>query len=55
VLSTRFWTAVKNAGIWKEMRDNRALGYSEHYTVGVWVVNASGAPMCGVIPFPHHS
>jgi penicillin-binding protein 1C len=27
------------------MRDNWALGYSSRYTVGVWVGNASGAPM----------
>jgi penicillin-binding protein 1C len=44
VLATRFWTAVKT-GTSKDMRDNWALGYSERYTVGVWVGNASGAPM----------
>ena len=30
------------------MRDNWAIGYSERYTVGVWVGNASGAPMWDV-------
>jgi penicillin-binding protein 1C len=47
VLATRFWTAVKT-GTSKDMRDNWAVGYSEHYTVGVWVGNASGAPMWDV-------
>jgi penicillin-binding protein 1C len=44
VLSTRFWTAVKT-GTSKDMRDNWAIGWSERYTVGVWMGNASGAPM----------
>lgn len=44
VLATRFWTAVKT-GTSKDMRDNWALGWSRRYTVGVWVGNASGAPM----------
>ncbi len=44
LLATRFWTAVKT-GTSKDMRDNWALGYSSRYTVGVWVGNASGAPM----------
>ncbi|HVM97341.1 MAG TPA: penicillin-binding transpeptidase domain-containing protein, partial [Candidatus Acidoferrales bacterium] len=43
-LATRFWTAVKT-GTSKEMRDNWCVGYSSRYTVGVWVGNASGAPM----------
>jgi penicillin-binding protein 1C len=47
VLNTRFWSAVKT-GTSKDMRDNWALGYSEHYTVGVWVGNANGAPMWDV-------
>ena len=47
VLATRFWTAVKT-GTSKDMRDNWAVGYSQHYTVGVWVGNASGAPMWDV-------
>jgi penicillin-binding protein 1C len=44
VLATRFWTAVKT-GTSKDMRDNWAVGWSQRYTVGVWVGNASGAPM----------
>ncbi len=43
-LSTRFWTAVKT-GTSKDMRDNWCVGFSEHYTVGVWVGNFSGASM----------
>lgn len=44
VLSTPFWTAVKT-GTSKDMRDNWAIGWSEHYVVGVWVGNSSGASM----------
>lgn len=44
VLTTRFWSAVKT-GTSKDMRDNWAIGWSERYTVGVWMGNASGAPM----------
>ncbi|HSH88434.1 MAG TPA: penicillin-binding protein 1C [Ramlibacter sp.] len=44
LLATRFWTAVKT-GTSKDMRDNWALGWSQRYTVGVWVGNASGAAM----------
>ena len=47
LLATRFWTAVKT-GTSKDMRDNWAVGYSQRYTVGVWVGNASGAPMWAV-------
>jgi penicillin-binding protein 1C len=47
VLATRFWTAVKT-GTSKDMRDNWAMGFSQRYTVGVWVGNASGAPMWDV-------
>ncbi|MDI3383075.1 penicillin-binding protein 1C [Xenophilus aerolatus] len=47
VLGTRFWTAVKT-GTSKDMRDNWAVGWSERYTVGVWIGNASGAPMWDV-------
>lgn len=46
-LSTRFWTAVKT-GTSKDMRDNWCVGYSEKYTVGVWVGNFSGEPMWNV-------
>ena len=44
VLATRFWSAVKT-GTSKDMRDNWAVGWSQRYTVGVWVGNASGAAM----------
>lgn len=44
LLATRFWTAVKT-GTSKDMRDNWAIGWSQRYTVGVWVGNAGGAPM----------
>lgn len=47
ILATRVWTAVKT-GTSKDMRDNWAIGYSQRYTVGVWVGNASGAPMWDV-------
>ncbi|SOY41160.1 penicillin-binding protein 1C [Cupriavidus taiwanensis] len=43
-LTTRFWSAVKT-GTSKDMRDNWCIGWSQHYTVGVWVGNASGASM----------
>ena len=47
VLATRFWSAVKT-GTSKDMRDNWAVGYSQRYTVGVWVGNADGTPMWDV-------
>jgi penicillin-binding protein 1C len=47
ILSTRFWTAVKT-GTSKDMRDNWAIGWSQRYTVGVWVGNASGESMWDV-------
>jgi penicillin-binding protein 1C len=43
-LATPFWSAVKT-GTSKDMRDNWCVGYSQRYTVGVWVGNFSGAPM----------
>jgi len=43
-LSTPFWSAVKT-GTSKDMRDNWALGWTEHYTVGVWVGNSAGQSM----------
>ncbi|MCI0468940.1 MAG: penicillin-binding protein 1C [Nitrospirae bacterium] len=46
-LSTPFWTAVKT-GTSKDMRDNWCVGYSQKYTVGVWVGNFSGEPMWNV-------
>jgi len=47
ILSTRFWTAVKT-GTSKDMRDNWAVGFSERYTIGVWLGNGSGAAMWDV-------
>lgn len=44
LLATRFWTAVKT-GTSKDMRDNWAVGFSQRYTVGVWVGNAAGESM----------
>jgi penicillin-binding protein 1C len=46
-LVTRGWAAVKT-GTSKDMRDNWCIGFSDRYTVGVWVGNASGVPMHGV-------
>jgi penicillin-binding protein 1C len=43
-LATRFWSAVKT-GTSQEMRDNWCIGYTDQYTVGVWVGNLSGEPM----------
>ncbi len=46
-LVTRGWAAVKT-GTSKDLRDNWCIGFSERYTVGVWVGNAGGAPMHAV-------
>lgn len=46
-LATRGFAAVKT-GTSKDLRDNWCLGFTERYTVGVWVGNASGEPMHGV-------
>jgi penicillin-binding protein 1C len=46
-LATRFWSAAKT-GTSKDMRDNWCVGFSERYTVGVWVGNFSGSPMWNV-------
>lgn len=43
-LATRFWSAVKT-GTSKDMRDNWTLGFSDRYTVGVWVGNSAGLSM----------
>jgi len=43
-LATRFWSAVKT-GTSKDMRDNWCVGYTNRFTVGVWVGNFSGASM----------
>ncbi|HEY9063582.1 MAG TPA: penicillin-binding protein 1C [Burkholderiaceae bacterium] len=47
LLATRGFAAVKT-GTSKDMRDNWCIGYTDRYTVGVWVGNASGAAMHGV-------
>lgn len=46
-LATPYWSAVKT-GTSKDMRDNWCLGFSETYTLGVWVGNFDGAPMWNV-------
>jgi penicillin-binding protein 1C len=46
-LSTPYWSAVKT-GTSKDMRDNWCIGYTERYTVGVWVGNFDGEPMWDV-------
>lgn len=43
-LATPFWTAVKT-GTSKDMRDNWCVGFSQHFTVAVWVGNMQGFPM----------
>ncbi len=42
-----FWAAVKT-GTSKAMRDNWCIGFSERFTVGVWVGNLEGDPMRAV-------
>ncbi|HET6789248.1 MAG TPA: penicillin-binding transpeptidase domain-containing protein, partial [Aquabacterium sp.] len=44
VLATRGFAAVKT-GTSKDMRDNWCVGFTDRFTVGVWVGNASGEPM----------
>ncbi|MBV7535571.1 penicillin-binding protein 1C [Duganella sp. sic0402] len=46
-LATTFWSAVKT-GTSKDMRDNWCVGYSDRYTVGVWVGNFDGQSMWDV-------
>lgn len=46
-LATTFWSAVKT-GTSKDMRDNWCIGYSDRYTVGVWVGNFDGQAMWDV-------
>ncbi len=43
-MATRVWSAVKT-GTSKDMRDNWCVGFTDRFTVGVWVGNFSGAPM----------
>ncbi|WP_179508059.1 penicillin-binding protein 1C [Sphingomonas melonis] len=42
-----FWAAVKT-GTSKAMRDNWCVGFSDRFTVAVWVGNAEGDPMRAV-------
>ena len=42
-----FWAAVKT-GTSKAMRDNWCVGYSDRYTVAVWIGNLEGDPMKAV-------
>ncbi len=44
VLATSGWSAVKT-GTSKDMRDNWCIGFTDRYTVGVWVGNAGGEAM----------
>ena len=46
-LATRGFAAVKT-GTSKDLRDNWCVGFTDRFTVGVWVGNASGAAMHGV-------
>jgi penicillin-binding protein 1C len=46
-LSTAYWSAVKT-GTSKDMRDNWCVGYTQRYTVAVWVGNFEGGPMHNV-------
>ncbi len=46
-LKLPFWSAVKT-GTSKAMRDNWCIGYSDRYTVGVWVGNLEGDSMKAV-------
>ena len=43
-LASRRWAAVKT-GTSKDMRDNWCIGFTERFTVGVWVGNFDGSPM----------
>ena len=43
-LATRGFAAVKT-GTSKDLRDNWCIGFTDRFTVGVWVGNASGEPM----------
>jgi penicillin-binding protein 1C len=43
-LATRSWAAVKT-GTSKDMRDNWCVGFTDRYTVGVWIGNFDGSPM----------
>ncbi|MEO8248098.1 MAG: penicillin-binding protein 1C [Burkholderiales bacterium] len=44
LLATRGFAAVKT-GTSKDLRDNWCVGFTDRFTVGVWVGNTDGAPM----------
>src|SRR6185295_13627858 len=44
VLSTRGFAAVKT-GTSKDMRDNWCIGFTDRFTIGVWIGNAGGEAM----------
>lgn len=46
-LATRVWSAAKT-GTSKDMRDNWCVGFTQRFTVGVWVGNFSGDSMWSV-------
>lgn len=46
-LGLPFWAAVKT-GTSKAMRDNWCIGFSQRYTVAVWIGNFEGDSMAGV-------
>ena len=46
-LATRGFAAVKT-GTSKDMRDNWCVGFTDRYTIGVWIGNASGEAMHGI-------
>ncbi|MGH8678012.1 MAG: penicillin-binding protein 1C, partial [Burkholderiales bacterium] len=43
-LAARRWAPVKT-GTSKDMRDNWCIGFTNRYTVGVWIGNFDGSPM----------
>ena len=43
-LSARHWAGVKT-GTSKDMRDNWCIGFTDRYTIGVWVGNFDGSAM----------
>jgi penicillin-binding protein 1C len=43
-LASRQWAAVKT-GTSKDMRDNWCIGFTDRYTIGVWVGNFDGSAM----------
>ncbi len=46
-LATPYWSAAKT-GTSKDMRDNWCIGFTQRFSVGVWVGNFDGSPMANV-------